>query len=647
MKKLLLKLSEVLKLMSLLMFLLYSDFSLAQQTKVQNQKSPETTNRKSKTEWVHFKPGIGISAVDLFIKQKERFHLSNYDDMKVVRTEKDKLGYTHTRFNQYYNGVKVEGAEYIVHEKDGLIEKANGIIIPGINIGVTPLFTEEQALNTALEYVDAQIYLWQSPEAEALLKQQKKDGKASWYPKGELVLISESADNSFIPSEMHLCWAFDIHAKTPMDANRIYIDAKLGIVFKTLSLSMSCNPGSGTSTWHGNVTFNTSVSNNLFVMQNDCSFPFYSVFDHHGNGALTNYYDNDNTWDSLNGLQQPAVESMWAIDRIWHYYLEKHNRNSWDGNGAPIIALNNSMLTTAGGTTWNNACWACEGNVMTLGGGAAFNSPDDDWNTIDAIGHEFTHGVVQTTAHLIYQSEPGALNESFADIFGSMIERYAEPDTVLYPPDWTINEDRVAINPIIRSFSNPKLYRQPTTYLDTLWSFSATDNYGVHTNSGVQNYWFYLLSVGGSGKNDNGDYYEVNGIGIEKAAQIAYRNLSTYLIQFSDYALSREGSIQAAKDLYGECSNEVIQTAEAWYAVGVGSNQSYYNRTYPGPYGGTYEAANILTIQDGIVNAPQTPIFQAGKKVSVKPPFNANAGSYSIFKINPCCLSIENQPQLP
>ncbi|NIW45715.1 MAG: hypothetical protein GWN30_13480, partial [Gammaproteobacteria bacterium] len=61
------------------------------------------------------------------------------------------------------------------------------------------------------------------------------------------------------------------------------------------------------------------------------------------------------------------------------------------------------------------------------------------------------------------------------------------------------------------------------------------DNGGVHTNSGVQNYWFYLLSEGGSGVNDNGDAYFVTGIGIEEAAQIAYRNLTVYLMPGSDY----------------------------------------------------------------------------------------------------------------
>ncbi|MEI8202332.1 MAG: M4 family metallopeptidase [Bacteroidota bacterium] len=644
MKKFLFKHSGVLPVIFAVMFLQYSFYSMAQQSRLLNKQLPIKANNKSKTEWFDFKPGIKANAVDFFIKQKEKFHLSNYDDMRVIKTEKDKLGYIHTRFNQYYNGVKVEGAEYIVHEKDGLIEKANGIIIPNINLNANPNFTEAQALNVALQYVDAKKYLWEDAQAEDIHKKQKKDTAATWFPKGELVMASLSDDKSEISSEMHLCWVYDIRSKIPMDATRIYVDAKQGVVFKTLPLAMSCHPGSGTSTWHGDVTFRTSYANNLYFMQNDCSLPYYFVFNHHGAGALTNYFDDDNVWDSLNGSQQGAVESMWAIDRIWHYYLEKHGRNSWDNNSGLIIANINSVLTISGVTTGNNSCWGCEGNVMTLGMGDIIDYYADDWNCIDVIGHEFTHGVVQTTAGLVYQGEPGALNESFADIFGTMIERYSEPDAVLYPPDWTLNEDRTTINgpAIIRSFSDPKLYQQPTTYGDTLWATSSNDNYGVHTNSGIQNYWFYLLSVGGSGRNDNGDYFEVQGIGIEKAAQIAYRNLTAYLISVSDYAATRDGSIQAAKDLYGECSNEVIQTAQAWYAVGVGSNQPYYNRTYAGPYGGTYQAANVLTIQDGVVNAPQTPIFQAGKKVSVKPPFNANAGSYSIFRINPCCLTIQN-----
>jgi hypothetical protein len=120
--------------------------------------------------------------------------------------------------------------------------------------------------------------------------------------------------------------------------------------------------------------------------------------------------------------------------------------------------------------------------------------------------------------------------------------------------------------------ANPNLKNDPDTYLGTHWITSKTDNFGVHTNSGVQNFWFYLLSVGGSGTNDNSNAYSVTGLGMSKAVQIAYRNLSVYLTPTSNYAMARQFAIQSARDLYGNCSNEVTQTTAAWYAVGVGTN---------------------------------------------------------------------------
>src|SRR5699024_1542301 len=130
----------------------------------------------------------------------------------------------------------------------------------------------------------------------------------------------------------------------------------------------------------------------------------------------------------------------------------------------------------------------------------------------------------------------------------------------------------------MRSMSNPNnpsgLSNQPDTYGGTYWvnPNMPYDNGGVHTNSGVQNFWFYLLSEGGTGTNDNGDFYEVNGIGITKAQQIAYRNVMHYLSPNATYYDAYANSLQAAKDLYGIPSAEYSAVAAAWYAVGIGDN---------------------------------------------------------------------------
>jgi len=115
----------------------------------------------------------------------------------------------------------------------------------------------------------------------------------------------------------------------------------------------------------------------------------------------------------------------------------------------------------------------------------------------------------------------------------------------------------------------------------------------------VQNFWFYLLTVGGSGTNDNGDSYTVTGIGMDKAAAIAYRNLSVYLSTNSQYSDARTGAIQAAIDLYGAGSAEEIATTNAWYAVGVGSAYG------GGGGGGSYCASSSTNVNDEYISRVQ------------------------------------------
>ena len=155
--------------------------------------------------------------------------------------------------------------------------------------------------------------------------------------------------------------------------------------------------------------------------------------------------------------------------------------------------------------------------------------------------------------------EADALNESFGDIFGEMIERYNNSNN----HDWSVGggvgfgAQRPFAREVVPSTTQAQIYRGQG------WDFNGEP----HVNGGVQNRWFYLLSVGvapSSGLN-------VPAIGEEKAARIAYRSLTRYLGSNSNYASARAGAIQAATDLYGACSTEVLATTNAWAAVGVGN----------------------------------------------------------------------------
>jgi hypothetical protein len=205
----------------------------------------------------------------------------------------------------------------------------------------------------------------------------------------------------------------------------------------------------------------------------------------------------------------------------------------------------------------NNAFWTH--NLLAFGDGNNNNPPVE----LDVVAHELTHGVTQYEANLQYYGESGALNESFSDILGKAVEFDVFGDTAT----WLMA--KYFQNNGLRNLSNPNLKNQPDTYMGDMWYAGSDDSGGVHYNSGVQNFWFYLLSKGGSGVNDHEFSYSVNPIGIDAAAKIVYRNLTEYLGPWSEYLDSRIGSLLATADLYGSNSSVYQEVDKAWDAVGV------------------------------------------------------------------------------
>lgn len=271
----------------------------------------------------------------------------------------------------------------------------------------------------------------------------------------------------------------------------------------------------------------------------------------------------------------PALDVHWGIEKANDFYLNVFNRNGFNGNGGLLKqyvnipkALVNTMPNNAfaAGTPYNIMGYG-------LGDGEYMNAVV----SLDVAGHEFSHLVVDYNGNggLFYQSESGALNESFADIFGTSIEFFNGSN-----PDWLIGEDVMVDLPFLRSMSNPNAAQNPDTYGGQFWANPnnlQVDIGGVHINSGVQNYWFYLLAQNTpnptiTGTNDLGNAYSVTSIGINKARQIAYKNLVNYLTLNSTYLDSFYGSLLAAQDLYGANSAEYNAVRQAWYAVGIGNS---------------------------------------------------------------------------
>ena len=291
----------------------------------------------------------------------------------------------------------------------------------------------------------------------------------------------------------------------------------------------------------------------------------------------------------------------WGMQKTWDFYKSKLNRNSFDNKGHIIY---NIAFPPYDDKVFNNMPnnASAQGNFEPFymyygeGDGITMNPVV----SLDIMAHEFTHLVTSQNGHggLDYMNESGALNESFSDIFAMGVKKY-----VYGVSNWTIGEDVMLQEPFLRSMKNPNAAKQPDTYgnQDAFWIPSTTtpdkeknDNGGVHTNSGVQNFWFYLLCEGGSGTNDNNTTYSVTGIGMDKALKIAYLNLVQYLTPSATHADARLGAILSAQELYGVGSAEEIAVTNAWHAVGVGEKYQHKEITVkakmPSDWGNTISA---------------------------------------------------------
>lgn len=517
---------------------------------------------KEGTDWITIKPGKSINAKRIFEFHKDAFGLGEYDKMKLIKSDKDKIGFTTHRYQQYYKGIPVDGAVYLVHEKNGKAVKANGKLVRSLDKNTIPSISPEEAIQKALLYMNASKYMWEDTEAEKMLKKIKADINATYYPDPKLVMFDKKFSKD--PAAYKAAYKMEVYSEVPHKRMFIYVDSQTGEILHTINMIQTSDKTVIAPTMYNNQQpmVIDSAGVNSYRLRETGRGGGIQTFDLHNSqiySTATDITDTDTVFDT----DIVANNAHWAAEQTYDYYLLKHGRNSYNDNGGILLSYVHFGSNVA------NAQW--DGTRMSYGDGDG--SSMTAFTTIDICGHEITHGVTQFSANLVYQDEPGAMNEAISDIFGTCIEYFA--DTAA---NWLMGED---IGDPIRSMSNPKAYQQPNTYHGQYWNPDPNnyDNGGVHTNSGVLNYWFYLLCAGGTGTNDNGYTYQISPLGMDTAAAIAYRMLTAYLTETSQYSDAYLAGLNAANDLYGSCSQVEITVAAAFAAVGVGypiSNDKIY-----------------------------------------------------------------------
>ncbi len=248
----------------------------------------------------------------------------------------------------------------------------------------------------------------------------------------------------------------------------------------------------------------------------------------------------------------------------YDFYLQVFNRNSVDDHG---LTLTSTVHYDSG---YDNAFWNGQQMIYGDGDGQYFQRFTI---CLDVIGHELTHGVTQNEAQLVYSGQPGALNESISDVFGSLVKQWTNNQTV-DQADWLIGAglftDAVQ-GKALRSMSDPgTAYDDPNIGKDpqpasmAAYVNTSEDNGGVHINSGIPNRAFYLAAKA------------IGGYAWQKAGLIWYRTLIGSLNPTADFQAMANATVTVAGSLFGDNGTEQKAVRNAWSTVGVAPTASQF-----------------------------------------------------------------------
>ena len=472
------------------------------------------------------------------------------------------------KYQLYKNGIKLRGAEYIINVVNDTVSFIHGFFAPVSEESFT--FSAKNCSELALKNFNT-LHGINDPTNESA---------------GIVEVITQIYyyDNS--AEKFRAAWQVQVTSKNTAFSENIYISASTGEFMGAENLICNSNfTGSAQTQYSGtrNIVTDAPTSAGPFRLQetrNSVQIRTRNLNHRNDLSNITEFTDNDNNWTTAeHGNDRTAHDAHWGAEIVFDYWLNVHNRNSINGSSTNPLNIESYLH-------WDvptdpddfNARWYQ--NAMWYGDGFFGTNP---LTSLDICAHEFGHGIDQFTGDLLYEHESGALDEGFADIWGASVEAWADPTK----NRWLIGEE--VLGGPIRNMANPNAFGQPDTYLGTNWvnqtgcSPNYTNDYcGVHTNSGVLNFWYFLLSQGGTGTNDIGNAYNVTGLGISTAEEIAYAAKLLMNNSNANYSLCRSLSIQAATTLFGANSCQTISVTNAWHAVGIGNQFQYSNVTISG-----------------------------------------------------------------
>ena len=524
-----------------------------------------------------------------FLQEKKNlFKISDPETtFHLIQSETDDLGVTHLRMEQHFSGIPVYGAEIRVHLKDDQVELFNGRYYPSPELrATTPSLSEDQAKELALQDLRQITTIQDISPALANLGFQRTDFNGLFIffkdPSGKDARLAYQVE-AFASIQHHWSYLIDAQSGEILQKHNLICKMDHGLhrekspaktsgaikdLTKKVKFSTKANLFDGPATANATDLNGSSKSVNTYEIQGtyfllDASRSMWKGFTPDGmdftggiytadgkNTNTSNFEAADITSATNSWGSRSAVSGHVNAGIAYEYFRSTFSRNSINGSGGNIISFINVADDDGGGL--DNAFWS--GQAMFYGNGRDAFSPLA--GSLDVAGHEMSHGVIQNTANLEYQGESGALNESFADIFGVMIDR----------DDWRLGEEvvntQIFRSGALRDMQNPNNGGsrlgdpgyQPASVSEQF--FGSEDNGGVHINSGIVNRAFYLFAT-------------ANGVGRDRAEQVYYRALDRYLTRSSQFIDARLAVIRSAEELYGA---SIAAAAEnAFSTVGIGN----------------------------------------------------------------------------
>jgi cysteine-rich repeat protein len=480
------------------------------------------------------------SSLDFLHTYGSAFGIKNLaTELPTVATVKDPSGAEHNIFKQQYKGIPVFGGELRAHyAPSGQMIAVNGNFLSDIKVATKPQISPELAAKIAIVWVSrdpAQSINTANPATSS--NKEQILSSADLRSESNTLMIFREGLLQGVKGADHLVYEVEVGNKDGSVREFVYVDAISHEVVDQIT--------------------------GIHEVLNRRAYDAESQ-PHPGPN-----YPGSPYWVEGDPFPTASIEAdnmITSSAETFSFFFNAYGRDSFDDAGATMDAIFNR------GDACPNASW--NGTYISFCPGLTSD---------DVTAHEWSHAYTEYTNNLIYQWQSGALNESYSDIWGETVDRINGRDDIAAPDvqrsngscsiygagspsvddsvRWLMGEDTSGFGGAIRDMWNPTCYGDPGKVSDGQYYCASTDQGGVHTNSGVPNHAYALMTDGGT---YNG--YTGPGLGLTKSAHIHWvaQNMLTPSSNFLDHADALEAAcssligVELADLLDGTNTGEII-----------------------------------------------------------------------------------------